>query len=221
MSQSNQRDRYSEQYLEALIDLAASDPASEPLPEALASKVIADGKQMVGRQTERNLFAVKIQRWWQQPWLAWGVALASLVLALSVNLGGDSPRQLDDVTAVDQFVATQRDAIKLAWSGLGDPRFDRVAGYVHWSDRAQLGVMQLRGLPVNDPEQAQYQLWIVDPTRDANPVDGGVFNVTDGENLIAIDAKLAVNGPKAFAITLEQPGGVVVSAGPLLVIASG
>ena len=68
----------------------------------------------------------------------------------------------------------------------------------------------------------QYQLWIVDPERAAQPVDGGVFDVQAGtrEVIIPINAKLAVNNPAAFAITLEKPGGVVVSAGPLLVVAS-
>ena len=80
--------------------------------------------------------------------------------------------------------------------------------------------MRLVGMPVNDPKVRQYQLWIVDPDRDARPVDGGVFDVTDaGEVIIPIDAKLAVSDPAAFAITVEKPGGVVKSAGPLQVVA--
>jgi phosphotransferase system IIA component len=53
-------------------------------------------------------------------------------------------------------------------------------------------------------------------------VDGGVFDIqaSNGEVIIPINAKLAVNKPTAFAITLEKTGGVVVSAGPLLVVAS-
>ncbi|MEM6937746.1 MAG: anti-sigma factor, partial [Pseudomonadota bacterium] len=111
-------------------------------------------------------------------------------------------------------------AVELSWQGMGDPAFDGVVGYVRWDNATQQGVMRLTGLPVNDPTELQYQLWIVDPLRDSNPIDGGVFNITEGENLVAIDAKLEVIRPKAFALTLEQPGGVVVSAGPLLVIAS-
>ena len=74
--------------------------------------------------------------------------------------------------------------------------------------------MTLSGIPVNDPRQAQYQLWIVDPSRDADaPVDGGVFDIpTDGSPVvIPIAAKLALRNPQAFMITLEQPGGVVKS----------
>ena len=70
------------------------------------------------------------------------------------------------------------------------------------------------GIPANDPTQAQYQLWIVDPARDPDaPVDGGVFDIpADGSPVvIPIAAKLALNNPQAFVITLEQPGGVVKS----------
>ena len=90
-----------------------------------------------------------------------------------------------------------------------------------WSDSAQQGFMRLVGLPANQPDVAQYQLWIIDPDRDSQPVDGGVFDVSsEGEVLVPIDAKLAVRNPRAFALTLEQPGGVVVSDGPLLVVAA-
>ena len=73
--------------------------------------------------------------------------------------------------------------------------------------------MSLTNLPVNDPKSKQYQLWIVDPARDEKPVDGGVFDITasEGEVIIPIRNPLAVTNPQAFVITLEQPGGVVVS----------
>ena len=41
-----------------------------------------------------------------------------------------------------------------------------------------------------------------------------------GEVVIPIDAKLRVGRPTAFAITLEKAGGVVVSDGPLLLVAA-
>jgi hypothetical protein len=60
----------------------------------------------------------------------------------------------------------------------------------------------------------QYQLWIFDAARDQRyPVDGGVFDVpaNAGEVVIPIRASLMVRKPAAFAVTLEKPGGVVVS----------
>lgn len=85
------------------------------------------------------------------------------------------------------------------------------SGDVVWQPRAQSGWMRLVGLPVNDPTVEQYQLWIFDEAQ-KHPVDGGVFNVSaSGELLVPIDAKLRVEKPTLFAITIEKPGGVVVS----------
>jgi hypothetical protein len=85
-------------------------------------------------------------------------------------------------------------------------------GAVVWSSELQAGVLELRGLQQNDPTQHQYQLWIVDSRREGPPIDGGVFDVpAGGDLLVAIDPKLIVGDPKAFVITVEQPGGVVVS----------
>ena len=79
--------------------------------------------------------------------------------------------------------------------------------------------MTLTDLPVNDPGDKQYQLWIVDPTRDEKPVDGGVFDIPAGDKtaVIPIRNPLAVTNPAAFVITLEQAGGVVVSKQEIVV----
>ena len=73
--------------------------------------------------------------------------------------------------------------------------------------------MTFRGLPVNDPNVEAYQLWMFEDAKlEDFPKDGGVFNVTaEGEVIIPIDAKLRTIDPKAFAITIEKPGGVVRS----------
>jgi anti-sigma-K factor RskA len=73
--------------------------------------------------------------------------------------------------------------------------------------------MRFVGLAPNDPAKTQYQLWIFDRTRDqAFPVDGGVFDVTaSGEVIVPITAKLHVDDATLFAVTVERPGGVVVS----------
>ena len=77
----------------------------------------------------------------------------------------------------------------------------------------QEGDIALTDRPANDRSKKQYQLWIVDPARDENPVDGGVFDIPSGEStsIIPIRNPLFVTKPQAFVITLEQPGGVVVS----------
>lgn len=90
--------------------------------------------------------------------------------------------------------------------------------------------MTFRNLSPNDPTQRQYQLWVVDPSRDKHPVDGGVFDIAScpadanttpsGEVIVPIVCKLPVASPAAFALTVEKPGGVVVSAGPLVLVAA-
>jgi anti-sigma-K factor RskA len=84
---------------------------------------------------------------------------------------------------------------------------------VVWSDEKQAGYMRFRGLPANDPTKQTYQLWIFDETQDPKtPIDGGTFDVNaDGEVIIPINAKLKARKPAMFAVTVEKPGGVVVS----------
>jgi len=94
------------------------------------------------------------------------------------------------------------------------------SGDVAWSQELQQGVLRIRGLAPNDPAREQYQLWIFDASRE-HPVDGGVFDVTGGEILVPIDAKLPVGTPTLFAVTVEKPGGVVVSDRQRIVLTAG
>ena len=127
----------------------------------------------------------------------------------------------DAVATRASLVNGAPDVITLPWAPPAAAGYQQVKGDVVWSQSRQQGYLRLANMPVNDPARTQYQLWIVDPDRDKNPVDGGVFNVSAaGEVIIPIQAKLLIRSPRAFAITAEQPGGVVVSAGPLLVVAS-
>ncbi|NHA14247.1 anti-sigma factor domain-containing protein [Thioalkalivibrio sp. XN279] len=102
----------------------------------------------------------------------------------------------------------------LPWSATEDPAAAEAGGAVVWNGEAQAGVMRFSGLQPNDPAEWQYQLWIFDAARDERfPVDGGVFDVgPDGEALVPIRASLPVGEAVLFAITVERPGGVVVSS---------
>lgn len=86
-------------------------------------------------------------------------------------------------------------------------------GEVVWSGTKQEGYLELRGLTPNDPARSQYQLWVVDKGRPGQPpVDGGVFDVRpDGTALVPIRTPVPVREAAAFAVTVEPPGGVVVS----------
>jgi len=199
-----------------------------PMPEHLRSRILAaaplQAKKAAGDATVINLRpaqqqAAKTPSFWQQPLVGWAVA-AMLALALVVVRPDSGTSDFNAQRA--SLISEAGDAIVTAWAPPDDPRFSGVSGDVVWSDARQAGFMRLSGMPANDQANQQYQLWIVDPERSAQPVDGGVFDVQAGarEIIIPINAKLAVNKPAAFAITLEKSGGVVVSAGPLLVVAS-
>jgi hypothetical protein len=113
-----------------------------------------------------------------------------------------------------RFVSQNRDVLQVAWQAQEDPAATDAAGDVVWSDQEQVGFMRFRGLASNDPALFQYQLWIFDEARDDSfPVDGGVFDVPpqSDEVIVPIRAKLTVARAKMFAITVEEPGGVVVS----------
>jgi len=94
-------------------------------------------------------------------------------------------------------------------------------GDVVWDPATQQGFMRFAALAVNEPTRFQYQLWIFDAARDERfPVDGGVFDIPAGvtEVLVPIRAKLPVSNAVLFAVTVEAPGGVVVSGRERIVL---
>lgn len=203
----------------AEIDLAWSRAAedTEPMPEMLRRRVLV----RAGARRSRGPLA--------PAFLGWYAAAAILLLALwsPWNRGPERPATPPPAPPTlaelrESLIESSPDIVQVAWAPSEIESYTGVTGDVVWSDATQSGFMRLRGLPANDPSRAQYQLWIVDPSRDERPIDGGVFDVAasaGGEVIVPIDAKLRVDRPAAFAITLEQPGGVVVSDGPLLVVA--
>lgn len=89
-----------------------------------------------------------------------------------------------------------------------------IQGEFIWDSNTQQGYMKLTGFDVNDPKISQYQLWIFDDKdfTKKTPIDGGVFNVTNKNAvLIPIKPNIKVGKPALFAITVEPPGGVMVS----------
>jgi anti-sigma-K factor RskA len=145
---------------------------------------------------------------------SWFVAIAASVLVLATWLptwnGNVSVATLEQRR--EQLISSAPDVLRLTWQKPTDTETDSSLGDIVWSSQAQEGYMRFRGLGVNNPTVEQYQLWIFDPDRDEKPIDGGVFNVDkEGDVLVPIRAKLPVGKPTLFAITVEKPGGVVVS----------
>ncbi len=100
---------------------------------------------------------------------------------------------------------------KIDWKPGTSHSYGTVHGDVVWCTQRQQGFLRIDGLqPL--PQGLQYQLWIVDADRTGAPVDGGLFDLASGnEQVVPIQAKLPVREAKAFVVTVEKKGGVVVS----------
>jgi len=226
-------------YAAAAVALAALDRAgkAEPLPEALAARVLADaaGRAATGpaRAPARPGPAARRPRWDRGRAAGWIAAAAAAVLAIVgwtrpptvvervqvVEVSPPPPRELTPAERRAALLSEAPDVRTAAWSAAADQAARGATGDVVWSPSRQQGYLRIRGLAANDPRVLQYQLWIIDARRDpAQPVDGGVFDVVDGEVVIPIRAAIRVFEPKLFAVTVERPGGVVVSKRERLVL---
>jgi len=191
----------------------------EDAPDSLKAKLRDDADAFFAEPADN---VVELPRR-SGPQVNWGWATAAaLVLALIATNVDFGPGQAGPEAARQALIAAGPESRVIEWGTPDDPAYAGVSGNVVWNDAKQEGYMLLSGMPPNDPAVSQYQLWLVDEKRDSVPVDGGVFDIPAGRDtvVIPIDAKLAVDEPSVFAITREQPGGVVVSEGPLLVVAA-
>lgn len=207
----------------------------EPMPAHLFSKISATADKQFGKLEAKaddspwppTYKTEKRSRSWFG-WFGWTAAAAACV-ALAVNIyvtrtqppvevakaptPVETPRTLSAAEMREAMLASATGIIKANWAAGNVKELKDISGDVVWSDEKQAGFMRFRGLPVNDRSKETYQLWIFDKTQDkATPIDGGVFDVAaNGEVIIPINAKLKALEPGMFAITVEKPGGVVVS----------
>jgi hypothetical protein len=151
---------------------------------------------------------------WQM--LGWYLAAACFILAISGwwprLMQRSEPSTLSEMR--EKLLAESTDLIKTDWKPASYQGTERLSGDVVWSNARQQGFIRFTGMPVIDPQVGAYQLWIFDANQDEKfPVDGGVFAVDQktGEVIVRINAKLKISQPRLFAITVEKPGGVVVS----------
>lgn len=208
----------------AAIDLGMGPGEFEPLPAELADRIraaapdflpaerpSADGTMVESASARPQQRSAR----WVREALAVFIAAACLAFAaLTWWARSGAPQAVDLAQQREQLMRDADDEFVVSFDATGDPAGPMAGGDVVWSNSRQQGFMRFRGLAANDPAQNQYQLWIFDAERDERyPVDGGVFDIPAGaeEVIIPIDAKIIVAKPTLFAITVERPGGVVVS----------
>jgi len=160
--------------------------------------------------------------------VGWFAAAASVLIAIA----GWWPRLQSGDPMVEAPIAStleqerqellaQQGVLRRTWQTTQDPAASGVTGDVVWDQRTQNGYLRFRGLQANNSDELQYQLWIFDGSRDERyPIDGGVFDIPPGQRevIIPITAKLQVRNPAAFAVTIERPGGSVVSSRDRIVV---
>ena len=230
------------------IELSLNQPQqTEALPGALRKKLIATATGHVQVDTSAPAFKLSSSTtdtpappattpfsFTDGRMFGWYAAIAALVALAFVltfeptNQPTTGPGSMPTIAERFDQLATDRGTITATWgfnADGGDPAYANTTGQVIWNADKQTGYMKLAGLPVNDPNEFQYHLWIVDASRDpetenTNRIDGGVFDITtQGEVTVPINAKLLARDAAAFAITVEAPGGVVESKGPLQALA--
>jgi len=207
-----------ERAAEAFVAANMGVPAAPPAAHA-AAHAANDG----GRDPVRAAAALG-----RAPAAGWWAAAACLVLALfawlrppqtiftpALTVQREPPQP--ELTAEMRRAAllARVDTLKIPLGATKDPAAAGVTGDIVWDSQAQRGYLRLVGLRYNDPSTQQYQMWIFDGDRDPRyPVDGGVFNAPrDGQAVvIPIHNAIPVHSLKAFAVTVERAGGVVVSA---------
>jgi len=204
--------------------LLASKADQEAMPAHLAAKILAEAP--VHTAAASNVFTMPSRKpAWRSEATGWWAAAACLLLAVAGwwprLLGPSNESVAPSVAALSpeqqrEALIKSGHAIQAAWSPGNDAASNALVGDVVFDPITQRGYLRFRGIPANDPRLEQYQLWIADAARTPpEPVDGGVFNTPQttvtGDVIIPFEAKLPVGKPAAFVVTVEQPGGVVVS----------
>ncbi|MFN0009184.1 MAG: anti-sigma factor domain-containing protein [Planctomycetota bacterium] len=179
------------------------------MPAALRAKIASAAPDHVTRARRASAVAAPRARGFDLVRArGWLLAAASLAALVAIWPRTETAPSLAEQR--ERLIESVADEIQLAWT----PTVGTFTGDAVWSPSAQRGFLRFRGLAKNDPRVQQYQLWIFDKQQDERyPIDGGVFDIgDDGEVIVPIDAKIAVQELAMLAVTREKPGGVVVSS---------
>ncbi|MEO5753365.1 MAG: anti-sigma factor [Chthoniobacterales bacterium] len=186
---------------ETAANLADAAPP-RPLPPELRTRVldaVSSGKTVAFPRRHNWI-----------PWLA--AACLALTCAYLVAERGGLQKRISRLEKRD--ILSQIQIASLSSKVENAPDANAV---VVWDEKKQRGVLKVTKLPRN-AEDADYQLWLVDP-RYKDPVDGGVFHVSnDGSLRVPFHPASPVREAAGFAISLERKGGVTKAEGPIVLL---
>jgi hypothetical protein len=186
----------------ASLALGAAETADGRMPASLRAQIEANAAPFFAPPL---VVPMKSRAWQVAAYVGWIAAAASWLVVASIAWK-TVPRKEGEPARSTGWVA--------ALTASDHPLAQGAKGEMSWDPVAQSGVLRINGLAVVDPKKGAYQLWIFDARRDQRyPVDGGTFTIRDDKatTIVPVKAKLPVDEPTLFAITLEPPGGVVVS----------
>lgn len=210
----------------AAADLACFQNDTDTMPEHLKDCVLVDaGKYFQSQTSTTDTSSVDdstmvTPRSYAKdsginPWtIATIVSTAACILILLNTMGSDAGKVTPSLAQkLDVFLNSKiSDMVQVDLLPGPDATGEGIANSkLYWSTNRQEGYMRFSGLAVNDPKVEQYQLWIFEDAGQQHPIDGGVFDIKSKDDLISIDPKILAKG-KYFAVTVEKPGGVVVSS---------
>lgn len=196
--------------------MAFADPIPARMPADAKSRMEAIGVGLIApasRSVPRRTGSIG--------WIA--AAIATLIAAvgwLRTPPAPPTPPVVRELSVGEKLAALLKDpaTATVTLAAQKEPAAKGASAQAIWNNQKQQGYLRLKGLAQNDPTKEQYQLWIFDSTRETYPIDAGVFDVSQaqidpatGDTLIPIRPSVPVRNPAAIAVTLEQPGGVVVT----------
>jgi hypothetical protein len=198
----------------AALHLAMNDK-NQALPDEVVEKVLSDANDFFSQQNPpvASVPETAAPSFNMREALAWFIAAAAVVFAFvsqKPDVVQEAPKVQLTATELRDELLKLDDTVRLDWTATKDPAADGASGDIVWNTKQQKGFMSFKNLAQNMADENCYQLWIFVKNQ-KHPIDGGIFDITKTDQLIPIDAKLEVSELVQFAITVEPPGGVVVS----------
>ena len=160
---------------------------NEALPKQMRKRILHAYKTELGQSTLMDFINHYMRVFFYKPQYAWTLTVF-MTIGLSFSMiefrNYDANfRYLPLKRAV--LENTAKDMIQFPWHSRSTA-IESISGDIIWTDQGQKGFIKITGLPMNDPIQYQYQVWILDPLKYEQPVDGGVFDVTQTDKPVII-----------------------------------